>query len=117
MSPAGPGVPTDTKAESQTSHGLFLMYYGSEFTSNHYDAWAHFRGIDVDFIRSGKPVYNASFDVCGADPGATARSVFTSLRRRAPDWTNQGVKLKSSKFARNSHYAWVKIRGEGQASV
>ena len=23
----------------------------------------------------------------------TARSVFTSLRRRAPDWTNQGVKL------------------------
>ena len=28
-----------------------------------------------------------------ADPGTTARSVFTSLRRRAPDWTNQGVKL------------------------
>jgi putative transposase len=59
VSPADPGVPTDTKAESQISHGFFLMYYGSEFTSNHYDAWARFRGIDVDFIRSGKPVDNA----------------------------------------------------------
>ena len=29
---------------------------GSEFTSNHFDAWAYFRGIDVDFIRPGKPV-------------------------------------------------------------
>ncbi len=30
-----------------------------------------------------------------ADPGTTAQSVFTNLRRRAPDWTNQGVKLRS----------------------
>ena len=34
---------------------------------------------------------NAPFGVCGADPGPTARSVFTSLRRRAPGWTNRGV--------------------------
>jgi len=38
---------------------------------------------------------HASFGVCGADPGTTAQSVFTNLRRRAPDWTNRGVKLRS----------------------
>ena len=32
---------------------------GSEFTSNHFDAWAYLRGIDLDFIRPGKPVENA----------------------------------------------------------
>jgi putative transposase len=32
---------------------------GSEFTSNHFDAWAYFRGIRLDFIRPGKPVGNA----------------------------------------------------------
>ena len=32
---------------------------GTEFTSNHFDAWAYLRGIDVDFIRPGKPVDNA----------------------------------------------------------
>jgi putative transposase len=38
---------------------------GTEFTSNHFDAWAFFRGIQVDSIRPGKPVENAyieSFD-------------------------------------------------------
>jgi putative transposase len=35
---------------------------GSEFTSNHFDAWAYFRGIDVDFIRPGKPVDNAHIE-------------------------------------------------------
>jgi len=33
------------------------------------------------------------FGVCGADPGTTAQSVFLNPRRRAPDWTKQGVKL------------------------
>ena len=35
---------------------------GSEFTSNHFDAWAYCRGIDVDFIRPGKPVDNAHIE-------------------------------------------------------
>ena len=48
--------------ESATSHGFFLMYYGSEFTSNHFDAWAYLRDIDVDFIRPGKPVDNAHIE-------------------------------------------------------
>jgi len=28
---------------------------GTEFTSNHFDAWANLRSIDVDFIRPGSP--------------------------------------------------------------
>ena len=36
----------------------------------------------------------ASFGVCGADSRVTARSVFSNPRRRAPDWTKQGVRLK-----------------------
>ena len=35
---------------------------GTEFTSNHFDAWAYLRGIDVDFIRPGKPVDNAHIE-------------------------------------------------------
>jgi putative transposase len=35
---------------------------GSEFTSNHFDAWAYLQGIDVDFIRPGKPVDNAHIE-------------------------------------------------------
>jgi putative transposase len=32
---------------------------GSEFTSKAFDAWAHAHGIQLDFIRPGKPVENA----------------------------------------------------------
>ena len=32
---------------------------GSEFTSNHFDAWAYLREIQLDFIRPGKPIDNA----------------------------------------------------------
>jgi putative transposase len=35
---------------------------GTEFTSNHFDAWASFLGIDVDFIRPGKPFDNAHIE-------------------------------------------------------
>jgi putative transposase len=35
---------------------------GTEFTSNHFDAWAYLREIDVDFIRPGKPVDNAHIE-------------------------------------------------------
>jgi putative transposase len=36
-----------------------ILDNGSEFTSNHFDAWAYLRGIRLDFIRPGKPVENA----------------------------------------------------------
>jgi putative transposase len=32
---------------------------GPEFTSQHFDQWAHSRGIQLQFIRPGKPVENA----------------------------------------------------------
>ena len=32
---------------------------GTEFRSLHFDAWAYGRGIELDFIRPGKPVENA----------------------------------------------------------
>lgn len=32
---------------------------GTEFTANHFDAWAFANGIAVDFIRPGKPIENA----------------------------------------------------------
>ncbi len=31
---------------------------GTEFTSRHYDAWAFSAGIQLDFIRPGRPVEN-----------------------------------------------------------
>jgi putative transposase len=31
---------------------------GTEFTSNHFDAWAYKRGIAIDFIQPGRPVEN-----------------------------------------------------------
>jgi putative transposase len=31
---------------------------GPEFTSQHFDQWAHERGITLHFIRPGKPVEN-----------------------------------------------------------
>jgi hypothetical protein len=38
-------------------------------------------------------VSRRSFGVFGTDPRARARSVFLNSRRRAPGWTNQGVRL------------------------
>jgi putative transposase len=35
---------------------------GTEFTSKHFDAWAYCRGIEVDFIRPGKPIDNAHIE-------------------------------------------------------
>jgi hypothetical protein len=53
---------------SVVSDGFFVMYYGSEFPPNHFDVWAHLRGIDVDFICPGKPVDNAHIDPLRASP-------------------------------------------------
>jgi len=37
----------------------FRLYYGSEFASKALDAWAYEHGVQLDFIRPGKPVENA----------------------------------------------------------
>ena len=34
------------------------MDNGTEFTSNTFDAWAYGHGIEIDYIRPGKPVEN-----------------------------------------------------------
>ena len=34
------------------------MYYGTEYTCRHFDAWAYQRGIKLDLIHPGKPVEN-----------------------------------------------------------
>jgi len=34
------------------------MYYGSEFTSRAFDAWAYARNIKIDYIQPGKPIQN-----------------------------------------------------------
>ena len=36
---------------------------GTKFKSNHFDASVYFRGIDVDFIRPGKPVDHAQIEL------------------------------------------------------
>ena len=64
---------------------------GTEFTSNHFDAWAYKRGIRLDFIRPGKPIENAyaeSFNGRFRDECLSA-SWFTSLddaRLTIQDW-------------------------------
>ncbi len=52
----GPARPTGPSDGGGADGG---RYYGSEFTSNHFDAWSYLRGIQIDFIRPGKPVENA----------------------------------------------------------
>jgi len=35
---------------------------GTESTSNHFDAWAYMRDVQIDFIRPGKPVDNCHIE-------------------------------------------------------
>lgn len=64
---------------------------GTEFTSNHFDAWAYEKEIALDFIRPGKPIENAfaeSFNGRFRDE-CLSTSWFTSLddaRRTIEDW-------------------------------
>jgi putative transposase len=64
---------------------------GTEFTSNHFDAWAYEKQIRLDFIRPGKPIENAfaeSFNGRFRDECLSA-SWFTGLddaRRTVEDW-------------------------------
>ncbi len=44
---------------------MITLDIGSEFTSNHFDAWAYAMGIQLDFNQPGRPVENgfiASFN-------------------------------------------------------
>jgi putative transposase len=64
---------------------------GPEFVSQDLDAWAHAHGIQLDFIRPGKPVENAfveSFNGCFRDK-CLNDNWFTSLadaRARIEAW-------------------------------
>jgi putative transposase len=40
-------------------HDRFLTYYGTEFGSRAMDGWAYQFGVQLDFIRPGKPVENS----------------------------------------------------------
>jgi putative transposase len=70
---------------------LFRLYYGSEFTSKALDAWAYAHGVNLDFIRPGKPVENAvieSFNGRFRDECLNA-NVFVSLhdaRQKIEAW-------------------------------
>ena len=46
-------------AKRTGSPQMITVDNGSEFTSTALDAWAHEHGVQLDFIRSGKPVENA----------------------------------------------------------
>ncbi len=52
----------DQVIENRGAPNTIQVDNGSEFTSNHFDAWAYLRSIDVDFIRPGKPVDNAHIE-------------------------------------------------------
>ncbi len=69
----------------------FQVDNGSEFTSNHFDAWAYFRAIDAGFTRPGKPVDNARIEsLNGRLPAECLNSKwFESLddaRKALQDW-------------------------------
>jgi putative transposase len=49
----------DDVIERRGAPELITCDNGTEFTSNHMDAWAYSRGVRLDFIRPGKPVENA----------------------------------------------------------
>ena len=38
------------------------MYYGTEFTSKAVEAWAFYRGVELDFTRPGTPTDNAHIE-------------------------------------------------------
>ena len=60
---------------------LFRMYYGSEFRSIAFDAWAADRGIELHFIQPGKPVQNTHIESFNGRPRDEClnQHYFTSL--------------------------------------
>jgi putative transposase len=50
----GPGSRRGASPAAEVDHRL-----GTEFTSKALDEWAYRRGVELDFIRPGKPVENA----------------------------------------------------------
>ena len=49
----------DRASARRKKPSALTMDNGSEFTSRHFDRWAYERGIQLDFIRPGRPVENA----------------------------------------------------------
>ena len=48
--------------QSRDSPVALIMDNGSEFTSNHFDAWAYRAGIQLGFISPAQPVENGFID-------------------------------------------------------
>jgi putative transposase len=46
----------------RTKPGVIRTDNGSEFTSDHFDAWAHYNGIKIDFIQPGRPSENGMIE-------------------------------------------------------
>ena len=59
-------------------HDRFPTYYGTEFGSRAMEAWAYKFGVQLDFIRPGKPVDN-SYIESYMDP-ARAQAIFRNER-------------------------------------
>jgi transposase InsO family protein len=63
---------------SFAGHDRFLTYYGSEFAGKAMDAWSYHYGVQLEFIRPGKPVDN-SYIESYMDP-ARAQAIFRNER-------------------------------------
>jgi putative transposase len=57
-----------------------ILDHGTEFTSKALDEWAYRRGVDLDFIRPGKPVENAFIESFSGRPRDESRTC-TPLNR------------------------------------
>ena len=71
--------------------GALQLDNGTEFTSRHFDAWAYFRGVQVKFIRPGRPVENGhieSFNGRVRDECLNAQwfETLDDARRTLEDW-------------------------------
>jgi putative transposase len=49
----------ETLSQSRSLPKAITVDHGTEFTSKALDAWAYQRGVQLDFIRPGKPTENA----------------------------------------------------------
>ena len=98
---------------------------GTEFTSNHFDAWAYERGIQVDFIQPGRPVENALIESFNGKLREECLNVhwFHSLdeaRRLIEDWRREynevrphsSVELPGTEGVRGFAASWLGKRPE-----
>ena len=61
--PLAAWAPRHPRARSRARHGrtpeALVVYNGPEFAGRTLDAWAYTRGVELRFIRPGKPIENA----------------------------------------------------------